>query len=225
MEKIAQVIILLIVVIFIEWGFSKKFRSSLTEEERKLNSKELINLWKAGKLSVGKKTLWIWALCFVLIVAPLIEELIFRAPLLVGFSNFTVWTWLAIVGSAGVFGWLHYDSKILRKWQAFISRKKIEELPDPQFYGAKGIIRGIQVFLLGIFLGWLTISTQNIFWSVIAHIGFNLWGIMGGWLIVFLPIIGIVIGITAGVSFLKDKCALIKSKLERRCKNANNLDE
>lgn len=205
MEKTAQVILLLIAVIISQLTLrylSKKNQGSLTKEESKLKGIELFCLLKKKNL-LG--CVLIEAIFIVLINAPLIEELIFRVPLLMGFAGFNYWTWPAIIVSAAIFGWVHYDSRIMRRCEAFIWRKKMEELPPQVFYGNAGRIKVVVCFLLGIFLGWLAVNTQNIFWSIIVHSGYNLFFAVG--IGVFLVAVWLLILVTTW-AYKKGKEAL-----------------
>jgi membrane protease YdiL (CAAX protease family) len=104
------------------------------------------------------------------ITGPLLEELLFRAWLIVFFKKLSLWSWLDIVVSGIIFGKLHKSGSAVTKMFEFIQPK------TTPFFQNKNAQRA-RVFStagLGILCGYLIVRYQSLYFGVIAHAAWNL---------------------------------------------------
>ena len=122
------------------------------------------------------------------IIAPFLEELLFRAPLLVLFPGLSSNAWLGILGSACLFSLIHWP-KSKEKFAAMIYQqsemkpadgddflanvKKMEEVHRGKILFFR-ILQCTLAFFAGILYGYLAISFQSLWPSIGAHIVWNL---------------------------------------------------
>lgn len=92
-----------------------------------------------------------------LILAPILEELIFRGPVwIISDGNFSAWTITVIISQAIIFGLLHTSSN------------QYEEI------NTEGkIIRFLITCSFGITFGWLVVVTGSLIPAMIAHFTVN----------------------------------------------------
>lgn len=128
-----------------------------------------------------------WKLEFLLrspsgfVWVPIVEELIFRAPIIICFGFLSFSAWAAIVGSALAFGLTHYSGKKLTLTEVLEIVKNGKCLTIDQVVKDKKTMlnwrRWSQIILaasMSIISGWLGIKHQSIWLSVGIHAAFNI---------------------------------------------------
>ncbi len=153
--------------------------------------------WIAKNRMLFLKNELLFRLPGFLIAAGFIEEIIFRAPLLVFFDSISPGIWKWTIFSSFLFGLMHFRKhyKAIRKIPATVDaiKKQQDEINkklakagnsltfrDPEielkenirkrkraFWG--GIIHIFNTFIMGIFLAYLCIKYQSILMPVIVH--------------------------------------------------------
>lgn len=122
---------------------------------------------------------------------PTLEELIFRAPIIIGFNNLTYYAYLSISISGLLYGVGHYFKDrnpitysklfgIKSALPAFMStlpaksRKKLEEVTD----GKKRWRRFVITTVLGFIFGYFGIKYQSLYLSIGLHMANNVLAIV-----------------------------------------------
>jgi len=133
-------------------------------------------LWKEEELTL--RTIF-----RVIVWAPLREETIFRGPLYF-FSGFHLLSWLAIIGTSLLFGYVHFGYKFrikiplrpLRKGRLIITmgNEQAEAEYKSRFSYA------FTTLILALILGALMIQTHNLLIPIIVHAGINSFGLLMG---------------------------------------------
>ncbi|OHA50340.1 MAG: hypothetical protein A3A80_00600 [Candidatus Terrybacteria bacterium RIFCSPLOWO2_01_FULL_44_24] len=175
------------------------------------NSKSITWLKKNPKIAllVGLPTLFIWA--------PTVEELIFRAPLIIVFGAMSPYAWIGIVVSNIIFAVIHQGKNSVRKHIEFsthLSNQEGELATDDYETERAGFIASqpkqttvakifsvIPQFALGMLSGYLGITNQSIWLSVGIHCAWNIFAVIGLPLLIVLVTL-VVGGIMLGFSFL-----------------------
>ncbi len=168
------------------------------------------NFWRASWIRKNQKLFFKkWLVSYFpshFIGAPALEELLFRAPLLIYFDGLSVKAWLWIFLTSIIFGLVHFPRywwktrKIPRTTEEIIlDREKIkqdvrlsnskrkfdsleQELQHNRFYISSQIRAGLKVAIStiphGILLSYLALMYQSIILPVIVHAGINLYAAM-----------------------------------------------
>lgn len=134
-----------------------------------------------------------WRLAFqvaipsVAIFAPTLEELIFRAPIIIAFRSMTTYAWCGVVASSSLFAAMHWFGEKVDASELFEAlknktlesddaKKETERLQTKQ--GTKIRRRRIEhvvvAFLAGLVLGYAGIRSQSLWVSVGLHAAWNL---------------------------------------------------
>jgi membrane protease YdiL (CAAX protease family)/predicted nucleic-acid-binding Zn-ribbon protein len=136
----------------------------------RISSRLVLKKYKE-KIHPGKKFVF-FQLMFTFsvgVVAPTLEEAVFRGPILFFFNDFGFWAWLFIIVQAIAFGMMHARGNILTKI--------LVASGDPEFkvHGSKiaGCARVVVTGILGLFCGYLVIKYQSLYYGVILHACFN----------------------------------------------------
>jgi len=109
------------------------------------------------------------------VTGPLLEELIYRAWLIVFFKELTFWSWFFIVVSGIAFGKLHKQgSGISLMFEAIRPESSA-------FFSSKAAQRGrvIMTSILGILCGYFVVKYQSLYFGVIVHALWNLVSFIG----------------------------------------------
>lgn len=125
----------------------------------------------------------------LLLYAPLTEEIIFRAPLILLFSHISDSAWLGISVSALLFGSAHWSGQKFDLTDIPESRANGEAITDdlktelelveksrPRMVLAKKILHVIITTLLGLVFGYYGIKHQSLWLCIALHAGWNLIG-------------------------------------------------
>lgn len=93
-------------------------------------------------------TSFVWMIISAGIIAPILEELVFRGIL---FGNYraSIGVWPTIIASAAIFGLMHYN-----------------------------LVQFVYAFLMGIFFAYLMEKTGEIWTCMLAHIGANVFSVL-----------------------------------------------
>jgi membrane protease YdiL (CAAX protease family) len=120
---------------------------------------------------------------FITVIAgPLLEELLYRAGLIIFFKELTFWSWLFIVFSGIAFGKLHKQgSGISLMFEAIRPETSA-------FFSSKAAQRGrvITTSILGILCGYVVVKYQSLYFGVIVH---ALWNLISFTVLFILPMI------------------------------------
>lgn len=194
-EKLVSFLLPIIVlssIVVVSFCLYRFIPSTLLDKEKLKNPKYAVQWRKEHKL----KAALIAFLSFV-IYAPALEELIFRAPLIIIFDTVSGYAWIGILVSSVVFGVMHYFGKF-----AVIGFEVIKETSIANGEPEEGVndfeskresfikrvkrIRLISSFLLGILLGYLSVKYQSLYLCLGIHAAWNLASPF------VLPIIGLI---------------------------------
>jgi membrane protease YdiL (CAAX protease family) len=151
------------------------------------------------------KVIFLISAPYVYIFGPVLEELIFRAPLVVLFSSLTDLVWIWIIISSILSALLHWKGKKVTLTEIFEADMRGETesddvtLEEKRLFRQKGkkiilekIFQVIVTFLLGVLSGYFGIKYQSIWLCVGIHAAWN----------IFMPLVISVIIILAGIVFL-----------------------
>lgn len=133
-----------------------------------LNNRYLDTKGPSAKTSLGLFLVFMGIT--TVITAPLLEELIYRAWLIVFFKKLTFWSWLFIVISGIAFGKLHKrGSGISLMFEAIRPESSA-------FFSSKAAQRGrvVMTSILGILCGYVVVKYQSLYFGVIVHALWNL---------------------------------------------------
>lgn len=174
-------IIVLLFIVVILLCFSRLIVSRLFDKE-KLKDPEYVAQWsKEHKL----KTILISTLSISL-YAPALEELIFRAPLIIIFDTVAGYAWIGILVSSVVFAVIHLFGKFSEiifegTKEAFIASEELGEEEIDDFESSReGFIKRVNrsrllsSFLVGILSGYLGIKHQSLYLCFGIHAAWNL---------------------------------------------------
>lgn len=122
------------------------------------------------------------SLLLCVILAPAVEELIFRAPLIICFPELTKSTWIAIILVAAVFGYVHINN--YKNWKKFFENLKKEEKVEAnadteRLAKFKTLLQIFAAFAFGIIIGYEGIEHQSLMLCFALHAGFNLFMLVG----------------------------------------------
>lgn len=119
----------------------------------------------------------------LIVFAPCVEELVFRAPLLILFPVLNQSAWYGIMVSSILFGLMHWSGNL--EQNSIIvhggktetndlakEREKLEIENKAQIVFAK-CFRVVATTLAGVWFGYLAISHQSLWWSMGAHALWN----------------------------------------------------
>lgn len=133
-----------------------------------------------------KMIFWKFGLPQIVLSAPCVEELIFRAPLIYCFSSMTRTAWISVALSSVVFGILHWSGDFVST-NVVITQKTTSDQTDDlkqEVEKVEGENKKAVLFskmfrvclstLLGAWLGYLGIAYQSLWVSVGAHALWNL---------------------------------------------------
>lgn len=134
-----------------------------------------------------RKVIWTVSIPLILIYGPSLEELIFRAPLIIAFSEMSSFAWYGVFASSGIFALLHWFGKKIWLPEVFSAREKNEHETDSikeevkrlhQKAGKEIIVRKalsvVFSLLVGILAGYYGIKYQSIWVSFGIHLVWNL---------------------------------------------------
>lgn len=134
-----------------------------------------------------QKVAWVVGAPFINIWAPAVEELIFRAPLVIAFSAMSSFAWYGILSSSALFALTHWVGKKIWIPEILSARENGEHKFDDlktevnrlhQEAGKKIIVRKVLHVILTLFLGILAgyygIKYQSIWVSFGIHSAWNL---------------------------------------------------
>lgn len=189
------------------------YGENLTSVEWVIENQKKINL----KFSLPMINIW----------APTAEEVVFRAPIIIGFSALTYYAWYGIIISSALFAALHWRGHKLHFGEitTFDSAGKPKTDDVQKRFDAVGHEKRKEVlvrkvfhvfvsFWAGILFGYLGIQYQSLWAAVMAHAAWNL----------FAPILGVIIGVIGGLCivaffFIKDRIEewKINRKVSRQC--------
>lgn len=111
---------------------------------------------------------------------PAVEEVVFRAPLLILFSSFTDGAKLGILISSLCFGVIHYLSPL--KKRVYESNQKDAERRKKSWHR---VAHGVMTMIAGIFFAYFAIIYQSLWVSYAVHAIWNfLFSIVLAWLII-----------------------------------------
>jgi membrane protease YdiL (CAAX protease family) len=124
-------------------------------------------------------------------IAPVIEETLFRAPLIILFSALMPAAWATIVLSSLLFSVLHVGGlppyllgqKVFENEKS--AGKKVAEATEGAGAENRGMVIGYRItrtifaFSLGLVAGWLGVKYQSIYPCLIVHAGWNLFCLSG----------------------------------------------
>jgi membrane protease YdiL (CAAX protease family) len=168
----------------------------LLDKEKLKNLKYAVQWSKEHKLRIVLMTILVAGLYF-----PALEELIFRAPLIVIFDTLSGHAWIGILVSSVLFAVVHYSGKFaVTGFEAMkemsIANREPEERVDRFESKRENFIkvikwgRLISSFLIGILLGYLAIKYQSLYLC---------FGVHAAWNLVLRHILGILAGIVVAV--------------------------
>jgi membrane protease YdiL (CAAX protease family) len=149
---------------------------------------------------LGKKHKY-YSLAYLFILGPTVEELVFRFPLIVIFNKMTSWAWLATVGTAVFFAYLHWDSTFKKElsFSDQVSNEERERVMSLPIEEAEKVIKEVKIPLgmkivsftsasvMGVVCSYFGITGRSLFTSIIIH---SLWNISGAILIPLLVSLG-----------------------------------
>jgi len=181
-------------------------------------SKILEKLWLKG-IAKDKRKMIEWckenklkaAVGFIIgayLYAPTVEELIFRAALIVIFPAISGYAWLGIILSGLAFGLLHaFDDYVkIFKTSLAVGNPKHENESVTEESKAKingkviRIYRGISTGGMGILIGYFGIKYQSLYLASAIHAGWNL--LMPLFLLI---VIGVTLSIAFGITILANR--------------------
>lgn len=188
-----------------------------------------------GKLNSAdwtrKNRLKSYFLCFwpvIAVLIPAIEELLFRAPLVLFFDKLTLISWIFIVISSVYFAYMHWETpfagftnvnlneQIENDDIGFAVQKAKLEHPEPI---QTKITRVSIIFPFSIFCGYLSIAYQSVWASIIFH---SLWNTF--WPLFVFLIALIIGGALKLLSIIFDKYDDWKWKRKRRKRLLRDLN-
>lgn len=131
------------------WWSNKQPKTSQNLEERLKNIQS--ELSKFGLVAI--------------FVAPCFEEVIFRAPLIVGFASPTATAWLMLCHVGLLFGYMHVTAMHARLYQDLPSSMRSLFLNRLLHIGSATVI--------GVVLGYLAIQFQSLLLVIVLHMAWN----------------------------------------------------
>jgi len=163
----------------------------------------------------------------VVIVGPVLEETIFRAPLIIFFGSLTPMAWVGVIVSSLLFALSHaynlpsllLSEKIFRdkgvneseKVAQVVENIKKENKSEIKAYR---IVLIIVTFVLGMVAGWLGVKYQSIYPCLILHVGWNLCSILGIQAILLLLVVMCVVGPLSWIGEILRRRKIKKRALE-----------
>ncbi len=143
------------------------------------------------------KARWLIDIPMLCAVAPAVEEPLFRAPLIVGWSGLTASAWVAVVVSSVVFSVTH-----ARNLRVIDPRLQASGLSKRSFVFMRIMHFGL-VTAAGIALSLLAISSQSLWPSMVAH---ALWNLIGPYvfLAITLCVAAIVVPVVHGAKCVRN---------------------
>ena len=136
------------------------------------------NVWKVA---------WTVGTPLTNVYAPTLEELIFRAPIIIAFSSLSPFAWYGILASSVLFAFVHWFGKKILMLEIFFAQEKGESKSDnveseierlhqesDKDILIKRIFHVVMTFLLGILTGYYGIKYQSVWLSVGIHSAWNL---------------------------------------------------
>ena len=133
------------------------------------------------------KVFWLVGMPVQIVWAPTVEELIFRAPLVLAFSGMSSFAWYGILTSAVLFSLMHWSGKKIWMPEILLARAEGSHKSDDigeeverlhQEAGKKILVSRIShvifALLAGISAGYYGILYQSIWVSVGIHAAWNL---------------------------------------------------
>lgn len=140
----------------------------------------------------ARKLFFLISLPAVCVQAPIVEELIYRLPLILILDSTSEYRWTWTIAASVLFSLVHLpDNKFLAGVK--ISQTKTMESDDLEAEADKiqtslktRIVRAVAVFPLGLLTGYFAVSTQSIWPSIAIHAIWNFLCIAGLQLIIIL---------------------------------------
>lgn len=113
---------------------------------------------------------------------PIVEEGVFRLPLILFFDGFSILACISLSLSALVFGSLHvFSSQLTYLDLIHTPTEKIDDIQlPPAIEAQRKMAKMVLLTTMGAASGFLALRTQTIFWPVLLHAGWN----------VFFPVLG-----------------------------------
>ena len=156
--------------------------SRFLDKEKLKKEKNVISWFKENKL----KAVLISTLSISL-YAPALEELVFRAPLIIIFDTVSGYAWIGILVSSVIFAAIHRFGKIGEiafetMKESFITNGELEEeeeiddfeLKRKNFIKRVNRNRLLSSFLIGILTGYLGVKYQSLYLCFGIHVAWNL---------------------------------------------------
>ncbi len=162
------------------------------------------NKWKVG-WTIGTPLANVWA--------PAVEEIIFRAPLIIAFSAVSSVAWGGILASSGLFAIAHWSGKKIWMPEILFARESGDHKSDDvvteinrlhqkegKMIMVRKVLHVIFAFLLGILAGYYSIKYQSIWVAFGIH---SLWNLIVPAILPFFMILGMLAFL--GISSLWDR--------------------
>lgn len=127
-------------------GIGLQYVTTLLTDALGVLSPEMISNYNEQMSSQGYDDLSVMLLVYSILLAPIVEELVFRG-LIFRFARHAMPFWFANILQAALFGFVHLN-----------------------------LVQGIYAFAMGLFLGWVCHRGRGIKYSIPVHIVFNIIG-------------------------------------------------
>lgn len=134
------------IVSIILLGIGLQYVTTLLTDALGVLSPEMISSYNEQMSSQGYDDLSVMLLVYSILLAPIVEELVFRG-LVFRFARHAMPFWFANILQAALFGFVHLN-----------------------------LVQGIYAFVMGLFLGWVCHQGRGIKYSIPVHIVFNVIG-------------------------------------------------
>lgn len=134
------------IVSIILLGIGLQYVTTLLTDALGVLSPEMISSYNEQMSSQGYDDLSVMLLVYSILLAPIVEELVFRG-LVFRFARHAMPFWFANILQAALFGFVHLN-----------------------------LVQGIYAFAMGLFLGWVCHRGRGIKYSIPVHIVFNVIG-------------------------------------------------
>lgn len=134
------------IVSIILLGIGLQYVTTLLTDALGVLSPEMVSSYNEQMSSQGYDDLSVMLLVYSILLAPIVEELVFRG-LVFRFARHAMPFWFANILQAALFGFVHLN-----------------------------LVQGIYAFAMGLFLGWVCHRGRGIKYSIPVHIVFNVIG-------------------------------------------------
>lgn len=134
------------IVSMIFLGIGMQYVTTMLTDGISVLRPDLIEKYNAGMSAQGYDDLSLLLIAYSVILAPVIEETVFRG-LVFRYARHAMPFWFANILQAALFGFVHLN-----------------------------LVQGIYAFAMGLFLGWVCHSGRGIKYSIPVHIVFNIIG-------------------------------------------------